>query len=700
MEIPENKTNSITQECLIDSSIKTEISSDSKSKFRNNKKFQDTEIIQVANNMLKFPSKTIKQVEISQTNNFLNKRIELNGYCGTIKYLGCLQHKKENDSELWLGIEWDEETRGKHNGIVENFNYFETKNNKNSGSLIKISKVNFGLELEEALNFKYNFENQKNDMYAFMNNIVENERYIQANKKRIEIEFIGREKAIKKFSDYKAFPRIDLGYSYLSNISSVKENLDTMFPRLQELNLTGSLLSKWTDFALIVLSLRRLESLNFSENKLAFDDEFFNIKNLISGKNTSLVDIKSEIQFDKSNENSVQEYKEAESFIKIANVNISAEMKSNLNLKNLILNKNYLCLEKLMKISFLFPSLENLYLFDNQINENNIPENLDERIVSEFKNNLEKLRGLILEKNNITNIEKLLNYLPYKNLMFLNLNQNNIKHLISKESFDLYSKSNSDENNNNLGFDFINFFRNLKILNLDFNAIYDYELLFNQLKFLSNLEELNILNNGFVRNQLLGMENAKVNIIGRLLKLIILNHTTISKEIKRDSELLYLKSSVKDYFTNKLKEEFNLKVFEEYMKEFHPNYFVLKKKYYDPVEDFIEGVKAVNTNTIKGNMLEYTFMNKEKTLKKKFPKTTTFYNLKNLLIKLFKINGNFSFRIISGVLLSKLKAFNFKKPLEEVDKEDHSPDEIFDITDESKPLEDFNIVDNDVILLL
>ncbi len=688
MDLTEKKLESnlilTSHKMLENENVKSEIFTPNKNKYLKNNNFPNMEIIQIAANILKFPKKSIKHIDENIYNNYLNTRIELNGYCGIIKYIGNSKHKKETDNILWLGIEWDEESRGKHDGTVENYNYFDTKNKKNSGSLIKISKVNFGISLEEALKFKYNFENQKNEKYDFMNNLVENEAYIKANKKRIEIEFVGKEKAIKKYSDYKNFPRIDLSNSYISNLYGIREKLPEMFPKLIELDLSKSLISKWSDLSFIILNLKKLESLNFSENKLEFDKEFYVIKNLLN----SDIDNK-DIMKSNHDDNS--------DFSNKSNINI--ENKKNLNLKNLILNKNFLSFEDLMKISFLFPQLENLYLFDNDINENYLPPFLEKKTVTEFKSNLNNLKILSLEKNNICKIDKLLNYFPNKNLISLNLSQNSIKHLINiskntKKEED-YCKNSFVED-----FNFVDFFINLKYLNLDFNAIYDYDMLFNQLKYLSNLEELNILNNGFVRNKNVGMENAEVNIIGRLLRLTVLNNSTISKGLKRDSELIYLKNSVKDYFLKIVKEDFILEKFEEHMKEFHPNYFVLKKKYFDPVEDFIEGIKPTNTNTIKGNMIEFTFKYKEKSLKKKFPKTTTFYNLKNLLMRLFKINGTFIFRIISYTLLDKLKLFNNKKPLEEVEKENHSPDEIIDVTDESRPLEDFNITEKDVILLI
>lgn len=54
---------------------------------------------------------------------YINARVELSDFTGVVKYCGKLQHTKKgklmDDGEIWLGIVWDDHTRGKHNGIVE-----------------------------------------------------------------------------------------------------------------------------------------------------------------------------------------------------------------------------------------------------------------------------------------------------------------------------------------------------------------------------------------------------------------------------------------------------------------------------------------------------------------------------------------------------------------------------------------------------
>lgn len=51
------------------------------------------------------------------------RRVESNGYFGTICYIGEVPPAKGT----WLGVDWDDPTRGKHNGTHEGKKYFSTR---------------------------------------------------------------------------------------------------------------------------------------------------------------------------------------------------------------------------------------------------------------------------------------------------------------------------------------------------------------------------------------------------------------------------------------------------------------------------------------------------------------------------------------------------------------------------------------------
>ena len=150
-------------------------------------------------------------------------------------------------------------------------------------------------------------------------------------------------------------------------------------------------------------------------------------------------------------------------------------------------------------------------------------------------------------------------------------------------------------------------------------------------------------------------KTTKIELIGRNPNLSVLNKSIVTKILRRDYEKFYLKKSVESYFkmylnkNEKIDESnFNKEEFEKYMHENHSQYFVLRKRYFDPIDDFVNLTK-VNTNTIKGNLIEVNLVYNDQIKKKKFPKTTTLSNLRNLCTKLFKMeNDGFSYYIKNG----------------------------------------------------
>ena len=57
----------------------------------------------------------------------LGRRVNLNDYRGTVRFAGGLVHEGKpegSENQVWLGIEWDDPTRGRHNGTVKNHTYF------------------------------------------------------------------------------------------------------------------------------------------------------------------------------------------------------------------------------------------------------------------------------------------------------------------------------------------------------------------------------------------------------------------------------------------------------------------------------------------------------------------------------------------------------------------------------------------------
>ena len=429
---------------------------------------------------LKFPKVTKTKVEEGE--NLIGSKIELNDQTATIKYVGPLMHKKEvNKNDIWIGVEWDDKTRGKHNGTVEGYEYFKTNNNLNSGSLIRISKPNFGQNFIDALNYKYNFYgSQGNDFNKFVDQGLEMDNFIQTNKKIINIELVGKEKAVKEFSEFKRMICIDLTNSYVRDLGN---NLSDIIPRVQELQLTKTLLTKWTEILNLLTLLPRLTMLNFSENLLEFDDKFDEeIKKFSSGE-------------------------------------------KKLRLNSLVLNKCGLELYSLIKLCPLFINLESLYLMGNLINnevyESSPNKEFIDKNLEEIQKNTPKLKYLSLERNRIQQF--FFGYKIFKSplLKYINLNQNLINKIFTHEEWE----KNLVEN----------FKSSVQHISIDYNMFPEKD--FNQI--MIDLEKLNLKNIDILNNMLVdknGQETTKIELIGRNPNLSVLNKSIVTKVLRRDYE--------------------------------------------------------------------------------------------------------------------------------------------------------------------
>lgn len=90
---------------------------------------------------------------------FVDSRvIDSEGYKATVRYIGPVIGAK-NLTDVWLGVEWDQAGRGKHDGSSVDergvvHRYFECAQ-PSSGSFIRPSKVSFGRSLVAALHDRY-----------------------------------------------------------------------------------------------------------------------------------------------------------------------------------------------------------------------------------------------------------------------------------------------------------------------------------------------------------------------------------------------------------------------------------------------------------------------------------------------------------------------------------------------------------------
>ncbi|CAG8485532.1 411_t:CDS:10 [Diversispora eburnea] len=166
--------------------------------------------------------------------NLLNKRIQIEDQIATVRYIGPVPPKGE-----WIGLEWDNVSRGKHDGVHDDVRYF-TCSVPNSGSFIRYSsKINTGRSFD--LDTLY-----------------------WAGNTKIEVETLGFEKIRRKQRHLDRL--LEVGLS-LEQISSAGKPGEIEATYIIDLNLSKNLLSDWEIVDSICQQLKKLEVLRLNHNR-------------------------------------------------------------------------------------------------------------------------------------------------------------------------------------------------------------------------------------------------------------------------------------------------------------------------------------------------------------------------------------------------------------------------------------------------
>ena len=82
---------------------------------------------------------------------------------GTVKYAGNV----EGYSGTWVGVDWDNEGDGKHDGSINGFRYFQARSQK-SASFVRAHNLSPGISLLQALKLRYQSHSTKQDEGNFL----------------------------------------------------------------------------------------------------------------------------------------------------------------------------------------------------------------------------------------------------------------------------------------------------------------------------------------------------------------------------------------------------------------------------------------------------------------------------------------------------------------------------------------------------
>ncbi|KAL0577802.1 hypothetical protein V5O48_004169 [Marasmius crinis-equi] len=133
-------------------------------------------------------------------------RISYQGNLATVKFIGAV----EKSTGTWLGIEWDDPSRGKHDGVKDGKRYFDCRF-PNAGSFIRQSvNVLCGVSFLEGLSSKY--------IEAFHGANTQEKVILGSSNGAIEVEAVNLDKIRGKFSDLGRLREVSLENELIARV--------------------------------------------------------------------------------------------------------------------------------------------------------------------------------------------------------------------------------------------------------------------------------------------------------------------------------------------------------------------------------------------------------------------------------------------------------------------------------------------------
>ncbi|XP_075167215.1 tubulin-binding cofactor E [Haematobia irritans] len=186
----------------------------------------------------------------------LGSRIKIGENYGTVRYVG----EVATYQGTWLGVEWDDPKRGKHNGSIEGRHYFYTLY-PTAGSFIRPGKVGPFESLEEAARDRY---------LGYTENALDQQllREAQESLQASLFEVVGMDKLARKQSKFEQLTDVSVDNCPVNSAGYLKE-----FTMLTTLNLSHTLVWNWDILADICGQIPSLRNLNLSCNRLVIPSD-------------------------------------------------------------------------------------------------------------------------------------------------------------------------------------------------------------------------------------------------------------------------------------------------------------------------------------------------------------------------------------------------------------------------------------------
>jgi len=194
---------------------------------------------------------------------------DTDGFVATVLYVGPVASAKKQE-EIYVGVEWDDDTRGKHDGSIicrrtnQIVRHFISKR-QSGGSFLRISKLDLGVDLDVKL-MKSRYVDLTAELVA-PNNVLPYVAMTSSGRDK-PIELLGELEIRQKqqLEDLDDIALRSMGIARLSYAN--RKEMGKTFGHMKELDLAGNLLSDWGTVFDIIKLFPLLEVVSFASNRI------------------------------------------------------------------------------------------------------------------------------------------------------------------------------------------------------------------------------------------------------------------------------------------------------------------------------------------------------------------------------------------------------------------------------------------------
>lgn len=192
---------------------------------------------------------------------------DADGFRGTVRYIGPVAAAK-NKTEHWLGVEWDKQDRGKHDGSCVDdagnlHRYFKCA--LGAGSFVKMNKVTCGRSFGDALGERYvgidapSYTKIDDPLHILPG------AFVTTAKGHVKpIGFHGEHKV----RTYQQLSKVDAVAVRDDTIATIEPSIGASIGHVVEVDLQDNLLYKWSELAVLTVNVSGLKTLLLHGNRM------------------------------------------------------------------------------------------------------------------------------------------------------------------------------------------------------------------------------------------------------------------------------------------------------------------------------------------------------------------------------------------------------------------------------------------------